>query len=69
MSDILNINKEYKELLNEIGCRFKQSQIKAATKVNEEMLEFYFWLGGKIHALKEENEGTAIYDRLSKDLV
>ena len=52
MGDLMIASKEYKDLLQRIGSRFKQSQIKAATKVNEEMLEFYFWLGGEIHNLK-----------------
>ena len=70
MSDLLNISKEYKELLGEIGLKFKNSQIKAATKVNEEMLEFYYWLGSEIYALKESMDvGNSIYQKLSKDLV
>lgn len=70
MSDLMIVNKEYKDLLQRIGSRFKQSQIKAATKVNEEMLEFYFWLGGEIHSLKEKGtEGNSLYQRLSNDLV
>ena len=70
MSDLLNISKEYKELLGEIGLKFKNSQIKAATKVNEEMLEFYYWLGCKIYVLKESMDvGNSIYQKLSKDLV
>lgn len=70
MSDLMIANKEYKDLLQRIGSRFKQSQIKAATKVNEEMIEFYFWLGGEIHSLKEKGtEGNSLYQRLSNDLV
>lgn len=70
MGDLMIANKEYKDLLQRIGSRFKQSQIKAATKVNEEMLEFYFWLGGEIHSLKEKGtEGNSLYQRLSNDLV
>lgn len=49
MADIIRIDKKYKEWLSDIGNQFRKSQIKAATKVNEEMLRFYFWLGGKIH--------------------
>lgn len=69
MGDLMIANKEYKDLLQRIGSRFKQSQIKAATKVNEEMLEFYFWLGGENHSLKEKGtEGNSLYQRLSNDL-
>lgn len=70
MNELVYVSKEYKELIQEIGGKFKQSQIKAASKVNEEMLEFYFWLGGEIHSLKEVSDGrTALYQRLNKDLV
>lgn len=70
MKEVLNLSKEYKELLSEIGNRFKQSQIKAASKVNVEMLEFYFWLGGKVHILKDgSTSGNMLYQKLSKDLI
>ena len=70
MNELTKISKEYKELLQEIGGKFKQSQIKAASKVNEEMLEFYFWLGSEIYSLKTVSGGTnALYVRLNKDLV
>lgn len=70
MNEIFHVTEEYKELLQEIGSKFKQSQIKAATKVNEEMLEFYFWLGGEIVKLRKNTEKPgAVYQRLSKDLI
>jgi predicted nuclease of restriction endonuclease-like (RecB) superfamily len=63
------IDEKYKKWLSEVGDRFKNSQIKAATKVNEEMLYFYFWLGGKISILKSEvNLGNEFYNEVSKDL-
>lgn len=66
----VNISKEYTELLSKIGSKFKQSQLKAATKVNEQMLEFYFWLGSEIHHLRETvDERNVLYQRLSKNLV
>ena len=70
MNGVLNLSEEYKEILSEIGNKFKQSQIKAASKVNVEMLEFYFWLGGKVHILKESSTaGNVLYQKLSKDLI
>ena len=70
MNELAKKSKEYKELIQEIGDKFKQSQIKAASKVNEEMLEFYFWLGSEIYSLKDVSGGTnALYQRLNKDLV
>ena len=43
--DIMNV-EEYKIWIGGIARRFKQSQIKAATAVNVEMLKFY-WPCGK----------------------
>ena len=40
--DVMNV-EEYKTWIGGIARRFKQSQIKAATAVNVEMLKFY-WL-------------------------
>ncbi len=69
MPNIIKIDEKYKVWLSEVGNKFKQSQIKAATKVNEEMLHFYFWLGGKLYFLKSEvNLGNAFYSEVSKDL-
>ena len=41
--DIMNV-EEYKTWIGGIARRFKQSQIKAATAVNVEMLKFYWSL-------------------------
>ncbi len=61
---------EYKELLKEIGTRFRQSQIKASMKVNNEMLIFYYWLGSQVYVWKQESfDGNSFYDTLSKDLI
>lgn len=69
MADIIKVDEKYKAWLSDVGNKFRQSQIKAATKVNEEMLYFYFWLGGKIHFLKNEvNIGNVFYSEVSKDL-
>lgn len=69
MEHFIAIDEKYKEWLKEVGNTFQKSQIKAATKVNEEMLEFYYWLGGKIGTLKSEiSIGNSFYDEISKDL-
>lgn len=48
MSKLLKIDKEYTEWISELSLRFRKSQIKAAVKVNSEMLHFYWSLGGDI---------------------
>ena len=41
MEQIKQIDIEYKEWVKELSKRYKQSQIKAAVKVNRELLLFF----------------------------
>ena len=41
MSKLIHVNKEYAEWVKSLNQRFRQSQVKAAVKVNSEMLKFY----------------------------
>lgn len=69
MKEILKLNESYKSWIEKVESRFKSSQIKAAIKVNEEMLRFYFSLGGEIFFLKKRLDmGNEFYDIASKDL-
>ena len=47
------INQEYVEWIKSISLNFKQCQIKAASKVNEEMLLFYWNLGKDISEMNK----------------
>lgn len=38
MSKLVKINEEYAEWIQKLSLRFRQAQIKAAVKVNSEML-------------------------------
>lgn len=60
---------DYNEWLNEVGRRFRNSQVRAVTKVNEELLRFYWTLGRDI-VLKDYTNtyGTGFFAKLSKDL-
>lgn len=61
--------KEYAQLLGRLKDRFRRSQIKAAVKVNTEMLEFYWEMGREISQLyKSARYGSAFFDCLSLDL-
>ena len=63
------LDKEYLQWVKELCKRYRQSQIKAAVKVNTEMLKFYWSLGRDIVALKAEARwGSKFYKNLSKDL-
>ncbi len=47
---------EYREWLQQLILRFRQSQIKAAIKVNRELLRFYWSLGEDIVEKKAESK-------------
>ena len=69
MSKLLSINKEYAEWLKSLSQRFRQSQIKAAVKVNSELLKFYWSLGQDIVERGFENTyGSEFFKNLSLDL-
>ena len=40
MSELMLLDKEYKNWIYELGERYRKSQIKAAIRVNNEMLFF-----------------------------
>ena len=69
MSKLLSVNKEYAEWLKSLSLRFRQSQIKAAVKVNSELLKFYWSLGQDIVERDFENTyGSEFFKNLSLDL-
>ena len=69
MSKLLSVNKEYAEWLKSLSLRFRQSQIKAAVKVNSELLKFYWSLGQDIVERNFENTyGSEFFKNLSLDL-
>lgn len=60
---------EYVQWLSELKKRYRQSQIKAAVRINLSMLEFYWELGRDIVALKAESHwGSGFFNQLSLDL-
>ena len=63
------LDKEYSNWLKALSTRYRKSQIKAAVKVNEEMLRFYWELGREISALQKENKwGSKLLANISRDL-
>lgn len=63
------VTKDYREWLTSLRQRYRQSQIKAATAVNGEMLRFYWTLGRDILTMNAEARwGTGFMKRLSLDL-
>ena len=69
MDTTRNLDKEYLEWIAELSQRYRQSQIKAAVKVNSEMLKFYWTIGKDITDRQYDNKyGTHFYENLSRDL-
>ena len=69
MKSKLILNKEYKAWLAELKLKVRKAQLKAAVKVNSEMLLFYWDLGADI-AVKQARAkwGDGFLLQLSKDL-
>lgn len=60
---------EYVRWIAELAQRYRSSQIKAAVKVNDEMLRFYWSVGEDIEKRQYENRyGSHFYEYVSKDL-
>lgn len=67
--NITIIDSQYKEWIADLSKRYRQSQVKAAVKVNTEMLRFYWSLGRDIVALKAETRwGSKFMKNLSADM-
>lgn len=69
MDKLVEVDAQYREWISEVSKRFHQSQIKAAVKVNDEMLRFYWQLGKELHDRKDKFfYGQSFYKTISRDL-
>jgi predicted nuclease of restriction endonuclease-like (RecB) superfamily len=69
MSELIKIDKEYSAWLKELKNKIRTVQIKAAVKVNSEMLNFYWELGKDIVEKKAVSKwGDGFFTNLSRDL-
>ena len=63
------LDDDYQRWISSLKKRYRQSQIKAAVKVNAELISFYWALGRDIATMKpEEKWGKGFYKTLSRDL-
>ncbi len=63
------IDKDYTQWVEDLSVRYRQSQIKAAVKINREMLKYYWELGRDIEEMHvEERWGESVIKNLSTDL-
>ena len=69
MGNLIELDREYASWIQELAKRYRSSQIKAAVKVNEEMLRFYWSVGEDITKRQLENRyGSHFYENVSRDL-
>ncbi len=69
MSTLIHIDSEYKQWIQTLSKRYRQSQIKAAVHVNHEMLAYYWELGRDIVQLQAEQRwGSGFMRSLAQDL-
>ena len=70
MSPEMQVSSDtYKQWITSVSQRYRASQIRAAVKVNEEMLRFYYVLGGEMEQIKPAFKfGDKFYQTLSADL-
>ena len=63
------LDQDYTKWIAELSSRYRRSQIKAAVKVNSEMLQYYWELGRDIVEKKAESKwGSGFMKKLSRDL-
>ena len=63
------LDKDYTLWVEELVKRYRRSQIKAAVKVNRELLRYYWELGKDIEEKQADNKyGSKFYATLSRDL-
>ena len=69
MNVILKSDIEYKQWLTDLKFRIRNSQIKAALKVNAELINLYWELGKEIVSKQEQSQwGDGLIKQLSTDL-
>ena len=64
MDNMIRIDKDYIEWLKHVKKRFKNTQIKASIKVNDELLRFYWSIGKDIVNMQAEANGAVLFLKL-----
>ncbi|MGN0364285.1 MAG: YhcG family protein [Bilifractor sp.] len=68
-NNMVTTDENYRKWIRDISSRFRQSQLKAAVKVNDEMLRFYWLLGRDMEEKKQQYAwGSDFYFQVSQDL-
>ena len=64
MDNMIRIDKDYIEWLKHVKKRFKNTQIKASIKVNDELLRFYWSIGKDIVTCRLKANGAVLFLKL-----
>lgn len=68
-STLIKVDESYRRWIQDVSRRYRGSQIKAAVKVNSEMLRFYWSLGRDISRMAvDARYGSGFYRSVSTDL-
>lgn len=69
MSELMRLDKEYRNWIQELGKRYRTSQIKASIRVNNEMLMYYWSVGKDISDRRADSKwGNKFFQNMSVDL-
>lgn len=69
MASPVFLPESYVLVLNDIKSRIRESQLKAALAVNQELVRLYWWIGKEIVIRQQQEKwGTQVLERLCKDL-
>ena len=70
MKTTLSINQPFKDWVNHLKQDIRSAQIKAAVRVNSELLHLYWQLGAEIiERQKEMTWGSGFLEELSRELM
>ncbi len=64
MDNMIRIDKDYIEWLKHVKKRFKNTQIKASIKVNDELLRFYWSIGRISLTCRLKANGAVLFLKL-----
>jgi predicted nuclease of restriction endonuclease-like (RecB) superfamily len=70
MNDLVKLNKEYVFLFNELKEKIRNTQLRAAVAVNQEMIGLYWEMGRQILEKQQQTQwGSKLIEVLSHDLL
>ncbi len=70
MSELMQLDEEYRSWIIELANRYRRSQIKASLRVNNEMLMFYWSVGKDITEKHADSKwGSKFFQNMSRDML